>query len=109
LEIIYPANTLLQILYVEDLLRAFIALLEKDQSVGLINLCPEETITLGELAEAIVSICRSKSKIHFQDSSGNAFPIKVISLKAQKVLGWKSRTTIRDILKNYYDFISVPQ
>lgn len=105
LEIIYSVHTPLQMLYVDDLLEAFCLLLEKEHGVGVVNLCPEETTTLGKLAEEVIAVCRSGSLIHSKGDE-DVVPVKVISKKAQGFLGWKARTSVRDILKKYYKFIS---
>ena len=106
LEIIRPIHTPLQMLYVGDLVKALCLLLEKDGGVGVINLCSEETITLGKLAEDIVAICQSKSPVHSSNDEKVAFT-KVVSKKVQTALGWQAQTSTKDILKNYYEFISV--
>lgn len=105
LEIIYSVHTLLQMLYIGDLARTFILLLEKDRGAGVMNLCSEETIPIGKLAERIVSICRSKSHI-YSKSDKEIICSKVTSQKAQDVLGWRARMSVEDILKNYYEFVS---
>ena len=108
LEIIYPMTTVLQMLDVEDLLRAFYLLVKKDRGVGTVNLSSEETITLGELAREVIAICRSKSTLHtVPDQKVPA--MKVIPQKAKTDLGWEARTPIKDILRNYYNSVAVPQ
>jgi UDP-glucose 4-epimerase len=106
LDILYSIHTPLQMLYVEDLLRAFDLLLEKDQGLGVVNLCREETITLGELAKEIVVMCHSRSPIRF-DSDEAVAVAKVVSQKARTVLEWQAQVSIKDILKKYYEFICV--
>ncbi len=106
LDIIYSVHTSLQMLYIGDLLRAFGLILKKKQGLGVINLCPEEMITLGKLAEEIIAICHSKSSIRFSSDEPVALT-KVVSLKARTALGWQAQVSIKDILKKYYEFVCV--
>ena len=108
LEIIYPVGTLLQMLDIGDLLRAFYLLAGKDRGIGTVNLCSEETIALGELAKEIIAVCRSNSSLHVVPDK-KVTAMKFISKKAKSTLGWEARTPIREILRNYYNFIAVPQ
>jgi len=108
LEITYSDHTSLQMLSVGDILRAFEMLLEKNQGVGTINLCSEEVITLGRLAKDIVTICQSKSLV-IHSSDEEIAVTKFISKRAKAILGWRAETSIKDILKNYYEFISAPK
>lgn len=108
LEILYPVDTILQVLDIGDLLRAFYLLAGKDRGVGTVNLSSGETITLGDLAKEIIAICRSKSPLHTVPDKKVA-AMKVISTKAKSTLGWAARTPIRDIIRNYYNFVAVPQ
>ncbi len=79
--------------------------MEKKNVHGVINLCPEETITLAKLAEDIVDVCSSKSTIHcvFDEQVS---VVKFTSKRAQSLLGWRAATRISDILKNYYAFMA---
>lgn len=106
LDILYSIHTSLQMLYVGDLLRAFDLLLEKDRGLGVVNLCREEIITLGELAEEIVAMCHSQSPIRFDSDEAVALT-KVVSEKARAVLGWQAQVSIKDILRKYYEFLCV--
>jgi nucleoside-diphosphate-sugar epimerase len=106
LEIIYSPQTSLQLLDIGDLVEAFYLLLENKQGGGIFNLSPEENITLAELAQRIISICHSKSPVHFGNDPKGTFS-KVTSQRGQEVLGWKAKATIGDILRNYYDFVSM--
>src|SRR3990167_8337960 len=63
LEIIYSGQTPLQMLHIEDLLQVFYLLLTKNKGIGTVNLCPDETITLAELAQKIQALCGSRSQI----------------------------------------------
>lgn len=103
LDILYSTHTPLQMLYVGDLMRAFNLLLEKDRGLGVVNLCCEETITLGELAKEIVAVCHSRSPVRF-DSDEAVAVMKVVSEKARVVLGWQAQVSVKDILRKYHEF-----
>ena len=102
LKILHPRNTLLQMLYIGDLMDAFCSLIEKEQAYGIINLCPDEIITLGGLAEVIVRLCYSQSSIDYLSSGGDVFEMKYVSRKAQELLDWKAKSSIKDILRKYF-------
>lgn len=105
LEIIHPERTLLHMLYIGDVVQAFYLLLQKGQGIGVINLCSGETITLGDLAREVVSICRSTSKIQLT-SNEKGIQMQYTSNKSLPALGWQAQTPLKTILKNYYNHVS---
>lgn len=105
LELIYPINTPLQILHIRDLLKAFDLLLKSDQGLGILNLCPEETITLGELAGEVIEICQSTSKVQC-NADNEVVSMKILAEKAFSMLEWKSGMSVKDTLREYYQYIS---
>jgi nucleoside-diphosphate-sugar epimerase len=100
LEIFGPKDLVLQFLYVEDAVDAFIKVIEKGGLSGTYNFASSEKITLGELAVAIKDACGSKSEIRFMNEDQTVFS-EVLSGKLERDLGWKAKTTIREILDGY--------
>ncbi len=99
LEVLGSCFAVLQYLYVEDAVDAFLKVIEDDKISGIYNLSSGR-ISLGELAFTIKDICQAKSEIRFI----NSVPIKfseVLSSKIEKALGWKAKTTINKILEEY--------
>lgn len=108
LEVIYSSKTPLQMLYVDDLLDAFIRVMEHGQGVGTVNLASDKMITLGTLAEAIVAVCGSSSKI-ISLNDEDVLISRILSTKAKTVLHWQALTAVEDILKKYHDYIVATQ
>ncbi len=100
LEIFGPKDSVLQLLYVEDVVDAFVKVVEKGGLSGIYNLSSSGNITLGELAVAIKDLTGSKSEIRFVNKDKTTFS-EVLSGKVEKALGWKARTTVREILEGY--------
>ncbi|VAX35706.1 UDP-glucose 4-epimerase [hydrothermal vent metagenome] len=97
IELIHPKDTLLQFLYIDDLIEAFQKILEKNQGCGVINLSPEVAIRLCDLAKMIIQKLDSSSEIKSlcEDQATN---IKVLSQKAKNVLGWQAKIDIEEII-----------
>ena len=106
LDIIYSSQTQLQLLHIEDVLGAFDLLSKKDRGIAIVNLCPEDTISLGELAERIRALCKSGSGIRCSKDTEVITP-KYVSRRVQAVLGWRAQRSVQDILENYYESAAV--
>jgi len=104
LEMIHSVRTKLQMLYIGDLLEAFELFLKKPQGLGAVNLCSEETVTLGSLAEQIIEICRSKSPIQIRNQEADLSG-QISAGKAKRCLGWEAHTPLKDVLQNYYESV----
>ncbi len=100
LKIFGPRQSVLQLLFVEDAIDAFIKVIEKGNVSGIFNIASENLVSLDELAKNIKRICRSKSEIHFMNDEEVEFS-KIICVKAEKILGWKAKATLKDILEQY--------
>jgi UDP-glucuronate decarboxylase len=84
--------------YVDDMVRAFLALMQTgDDVTGPINVGNPGEFTMLELAEAVIDITGSKSKIEFlplpQDDPKQRRPDIT---KANEVLGWKPEVQLRE-------------
>ncbi len=97
-----------QLLYVEDAVDAFVQVVENDGLAGNYNLASEDHIRLGELAKSIKHICRSKSEVRLTNQTPALFS-EVISTKVENALGWKAKTTIPEILEDYYHHLCLKQ
>jgi nucleoside-diphosphate-sugar epimerase len=104
LEIFGPSESVLQLLFVEDAVDAFVQVVENEGLAGNYNLASADHISLGELAKSIKNICRSKSEVRLTNQTPALFS-EVISTKVEKALGWKARTTIKEILEDYHQAI----
>ncbi len=100
IELIHPKDTLLQFLYVNDVVNVFQKLLERNQGCGTMNLAPETGISLGDLAEMIVRQTNFSSEIKCLNGV-KAINVKVLAAKAKKVLGWQATTSPSRIINIY--------
>jgi nucleoside-diphosphate-sugar epimerase len=104
LEIIDSGKTKAQLLYIEDLVYAFMHILaNNDVGYGIVNLAGEETIEIRELAEKIIRICDSKSKIICNKNEDIIYS-NILTEKAKNVLGWQATVLIDEILIRYFNF-----
>lgn len=101
IDVFAPRKSILQFLYIDDVVRLFKMLLEKDSACGVFNLSSSDYISLEELASQIVHMTNSRSVVKFSNSEEISFG-KVISQKAKDILGWRAQVTIEDMLYKYY-------
>ncbi len=101
LEIFGPRSAVLQFLFVEDAVDAFVHLIEKDDVSGVYNLAGPYHIRLDELAQSIKKICHSSSEIHYNNEDLIEFS-QVSSARAEKALNWQAKTPIHKILESYH-------
>lgn len=95
--------------FVEDLIRALIKLMHSEES-GPINLASEWKISLQEVAEKIIALSNSKSKIVFKDRPTNfaAQPLADITLAKEK-LGWFPIVLLEEGLQHTIDYLSAQE
>jgi UDP-glucuronate decarboxylase len=92
--------------YVDDLIDAFIAFMDKDGDLpGPINLGNPTEFTMVGLADAVIEITGSKSKKAFQAlPSDDPKQRKPDIAKAQAALGWTPKVELREGLKRTIDY-----
>ena len=101
-----PQQTILNYIYMPDLIKAVLALLARDVN-GVFNIT--SSFTLGTLAEAILSAINSTSSlISFQDSPKPNMPnfSKVSSEKVRREIGFEFMT-LEDSLRDYLSYFRV--
>lgn len=85
--------------YVDDLIRGIIALADSSE-VGPINLGNNIEITVSKLAEIVLKICGSKSKVVFTQSMEDDPQQRCPDLaQAKDKLGWEPQVPVEDGLK----------
>ena len=100
LEIFAPRGSKLQLLDVDDIVRAFTLLIEHGGAAGIFNLAPEEDIVIDTLAAVIVRLSASRSPIQFTNNTPPHF-CRIIAQKAAKTFGWKAQISPENILNRY--------
>jgi len=100
LDIMGSAQTPMQFVYVEDLIDAIEAVMERQVS-GVFNVAGDETVTLEQLARRIIAITQSSSVVHANANAPKGIFSPVVAAKAHQQLGWKAKTDLDRILKFY--------
>jgi UDP-glucuronate decarboxylase len=93
--------------YVDDIVDPILLSLEKKEAVGnVFNIgYPRGTITILSLAQKIVDICESKSKIVFVPKSYVDVELRIPDIeKAKKILGYKPKIDLDEGIKRTSDW-----
>ena len=93
--------------YIDDMLDGIEACLTKKKAVGeIFNIGnPKGTITISSLAEKIVSICKTKSKIVYIPKNYVDVELRIPSIiKAQELLGFKPKVDLNEGIKRTYEW-----
>ena len=98
--------------YVKDVVEGFIKVAESPKSVGeVINIGSNFEISIGDLANKIISsagknaeIITDQTRVRPQDSEVER--LWCDNIKAKRLLGWESKTSLDDGLKKTIDWIS---
>lgn len=92
--------------YVDDLIDGMKKMMETgDEVTGPINLGNTHEITMKKLAEIVIKLTGSKSKIVFRKlPSDDPMQRKPDITKAEEILGWKPKIEIETGLKNTIDY-----
>ena len=95
--------------YVDDLVAGMIKMMENDKGfIGPVNLGNEGEFTIKELAEKVIEICASKSKIVYknlpEDDPRRRKPDIAL---ARKMLGWEPKVLLEDGLKKTVEYFKI--
>lgn len=86
--------------YVDDLVDAFIRFMNQDEFVGPLNAGNPGEFTIKELAEKVISITKSQSKLVYKDlPQDDPRQRRPDITKASELLGWKPLVEIDDGIK----------
>ncbi len=98
LRLVGSSRSLLQLLYVGDLIDLFEVLIKSGKAGGIFNAAPADKVYLGDLARMIVNLAGSRSVIGSSDDADVSFA-EVSAAKAGSVLGWQAKTSVAEILQ----------
>ena len=93
-----------EFLYVDDLAKACIFLMNNYDDSEIINIGTGEDISIHELAEKIKKIVDYKGKVNWDTTKPDGTPRKLLNVKKINVLGWKSSTPLDKGLKLAYEY-----
>ena len=91
--------------YVDDLIEAFVRMMDQEEIIGPVNVGNPGEFTMLELAQAVLELTGSKSKIVYQPLPGDDPKMRRpdISL-AKKALGWEPKVQLRDGLQKTIEY-----
>jgi len=90
-------------LYVDDAVDSLISVVEYGMNKGVIQIGPDYSISIREIAEIIVCISENNIEIKYDTSKSEGDVDRTADwTKAQKILGWLPKTSIKDGLKKTY-------
>jgi GDP-L-fucose synthase len=93
-----------EFLYSDDFADACLFLLEKDESLDLINVGTGEDIAIRDLAQIIGKVVGYPGEVRFDTSKPDGMMRKVLSVDRLKQLGWRPRTSLEEGLTRAYDW-----
>ena len=91
--------------YVDDLIEAFVRMMDQEEIIGPVNVGNPGEFTMLELAQAVLEQTGSKSKIVYQPLPGDDPKMRRpdISL-AKKALGWEPKVELREGLQKTIEY-----
>jgi GDP-L-fucose synthase len=96
-----------EFLYVDDLARAIVLLLEDYDSPEPINVGTGEDQSIREIAELVAKVVGYEGEIAWDTSKPDGMPRKMLDVTRLKALGWRPSTSLEDGLRDtvtwFYD------
>ncbi len=91
--------------YVDDMVEAFVRMMEQDEIIGPVNVGNPGEFTMLELAQTVLELTNSKSRIVYQPLPGDDPKMRRpdISL-AKKALGWEPKVNLFDGLQKTIEY-----
>ena len=96
-----------EFLYVDDLAEACIFLMERYcyKEIGeVVNIGTGKDVKIKELASLIQKIVKYEGAIKYDTSKPDGTPKKLLDVSRLKSLGWQSKTSLEEGIRNVYDW-----
>jgi len=93
-----------EFLHVDDLADACVFLLENYDAPEIVNIGCGEDITIRELAETVCEVLGFQGGLAFDTSKPDGTPRKLLDMTKLFALGWKPKISLRDGIRNAYDY-----
>jgi len=93
-----------EFLYIDDLAKALIFLMNEYNDKEIINVGVGEDISISELAKIIADITDFKGIIEWDTSKPNGTPRKLLDVSKINKLGWEAETHLKDGIKKTYEW-----
>lgn len=99
-------SPLREFLYVDDLARLCVFLMNNYSGNETVNAGTGSEITIKELAETVASIVGFEGKIEWDSTKPNGTPRKLLDVSKARKLGWEAKTSLHDGIRlAYKDFL----
>jgi nucleoside-diphosphate-sugar epimerase len=93
--------------YVDDIIAALLEVEKKGMNQGVIQIGPDESHSIREIAETIVSISGRDIQIEYDRSRQEGDKDRLADFtRAREILGWEPRVLIREGLERTYEWCS---
>jgi len=96
-----------EFLYVDDMADACVYLMENYNAADIgefVNIGVGEDVTIRELAELIKDIVRYSGEIVYDTTKPDGTPQKLLDVSRLQELGWKAKISLRDGIKQAYEW-----
>lgn len=93
-----------EFLYIDDLADALVFLMENYSDDLHINVGTGEEFTIGEVAQEVADTVGFGGRLKFDADMPDGVPRKLVDSTRLLSMGWRSKTTLRDGLKNMYEW-----
>jgi GDP-L-fucose synthase len=93
-----------EFMHVDDFADAALFLMLKYDREEIINVGTGEDVTIRELAELVREVTGYQGRLAFDTSKPDGTPRKLLDVSGLRALGWRPRISLRDGLKNTYEW-----
>jgi GDP-L-fucose synthase len=95
-----------EFLFVDDLAKACLFLMESEVDAGLVNVGLGDDLTIRDLAKLVCDVVGFSGQLGFDSSKPDGTPRKLLDVSKLTGLGWKASTSLREgIALSYQDFL----
>lgn len=88
--------------YADDLADACIAVMQRYEGLGPINVSAGTDLSIEEVARLIKGVVGFRGALEFDTSKPDGMPLKILDTSELQALGWRPRTPLRDALQATY-------
>jgi GDP-L-fucose synthase len=93
-----------EFMHVDDFADAALFLMLKYDREQIINVGTGEDVTIRELAGLVREVTGYQGRLAFDTSKPDGTPRKLLDVSGLRALGWRPRISLRDGLKNTYEW-----
>ncbi|ALM84027.1 GDP-L-fucose synthase [Bordetella sp. N] len=91
-----------EFLYVDDLARACVTLMQVDGAKGLYNVGVGEDLTIAELATMVAQVVGYEGELSYDSSKPDGTPRKLLDVSRIQALGWRAEVGLRQGIQTTY-------